>query len=81
MKKTLKPGQAPETTAEACIKYCASERDCSCPDKVNRGGSWLDFAGRRACKHIIYVQKHGLAIRPIEKQINPTAEELFARFA
>ena len=79
-------GQAPATTAEACLKYHTSEWACSCPDSVNRGGSWLDFAGQPACKHMIHVQEHGIviapaAIRPIERQTQPTAEELFARFA
>jgi len=71
------PGQAPETTPEACLKYHTSEWACSCPDEVNRGGSWLDFAGQPACKHMIHVQQHGIAPAVAE----PTAEELFARFA
>lgn len=71
------PGQAPETTPESCLKYHTSEWACSCPDEVNRGGSWLDFAGQPACKHMIHVQANGIAPAVAE----PTAEELFARFA
>lgn len=82
--KVKTAGQAPATDAEACLKYHTSEHSCACPDFVNRGGSYFDEFGTPACKHILHVQAHGMApaaIRPIEQQINPTAEELFARFA
>ena len=74
-------GQAPATTAESCLKYHTSEHNCTCPDFVTRGGSYFDEFGTASCKHILHVQAHGITIRPIEKQIQPTAEELFARFA
>lgn len=79
--KVKTAGQAPATTAEACLKYHASEHNCTCPDFAVRGGSYFDEFGIASCKHILHIQQHGLNIRPIEKQIQPTAEELFARFA
>ena len=75
------PGQAPATDAASCLKYHTSEHNCTCPDFAVRGGSYFDEFGIASCKHILHIQQHGLNIRPIEKQIQPTAEELFARFA
>ncbi len=53
----LKP--APKMTAaiaDSVVKYNASQTDCGCPDRANRGGSYAGLDGRPACKHMVYCQ-------------------------
>lgn len=50
-----KTRKMPVTDAAACAKYKASANDCQCPDRQNRGGSWMTEQGS-ACKHMAAIR-------------------------
>lgn len=58
---SVKPSEfpiCPSTTYEACQKYGASPYKCGCPDRAARNGSYTGLDGRKACKHMLHMQRY-----------------------
>jgi len=41
----------PATDAASTAKYATTAHDCTCPDFIHRGGSYI-YEGKRVCKHM-----------------------------
>lgn len=52
------PKAVPSTTYEACEKYGATPYRCGCPDRAKRDGSYVGLDGRKACKHMLHMQRY-----------------------
>ena len=49
----------PSTTYEQAQKYGATPYTCGCPDRQKRdGGSYTGLDGRKACKHMLHMQRY-----------------------
>ena len=49
---------APATTYEQAQKYGATPYTCGCPDRAKRDGSYVGLDGRKACKHMLHMQRY-----------------------